>query len=136
MILEIFFWEDENNWLLKLWFYKTSEAPTNQNSMIFFEYVDSMAIFFFTFVPTVWKLHHPFCHSIDVYTEMPHPKICGGPVVIGRSLSASLGPTRVKWFPTFQWGTCPPVPHLKCLCTLQMFTGTNLWKYLCYSNYL
>ena len=22
-------WEDENNWLLKLWFLKTSEAPIN-----------------------------------------------------------------------------------------------------------
>ena len=50
-ILEIFFWEDENNWLSKLWFYKTSEAPTNQNSMIFFEYVDSMANFFLLLYP-------------------------------------------------------------------------------------
>ena len=24
-----FFWEDENNWLLKLWYLKTSEAPIN-----------------------------------------------------------------------------------------------------------
>ena len=24
-----FYWEDENNWLLKLWFLKTSEASTN-----------------------------------------------------------------------------------------------------------
>ena len=25
----LFYWEDENNWFLKLWFLKTSEAPTN-----------------------------------------------------------------------------------------------------------
>ena len=23
------YWEDENDWLLKFWFLKTSEAPTN-----------------------------------------------------------------------------------------------------------
>ena len=28
-ILDIFFWKDENNWLLKLWFLKISEASTN-----------------------------------------------------------------------------------------------------------
>ena len=28
-MISIFFWEDENIWLLKLWFLKTSEAPNN-----------------------------------------------------------------------------------------------------------
>ena len=29
IFLNFFFWEDENNGFLKLWFLKTSEAPTN-----------------------------------------------------------------------------------------------------------
>ena len=27
--IELVEWEDENNWFLKLWFLKTSEAPIN-----------------------------------------------------------------------------------------------------------
>ena len=47
-----FFWEDENNEFLKLWFLKTFEAPTNPIlKIISFGYVDSYAKTFLILYP-------------------------------------------------------------------------------------
>ena len=70
----IFFTERmKNNWLLKLWFLKTSEAPLIQFSKLdnFLYVCWFLGKNLSNFVPPVWKLHNPYCHSlIGVYRGM------------------------------------------------------------------
>ena len=62
-----FSWEDENNWLLKLWFFKTSETPLTQFSKFnnFFWVCWFLGKSLSNFVPPVWKLHNPYCHNFS-----------------------------------------------------------------------
>ena len=66
-----FYWEDETNWLLKLWFLKTSEAPLIQ----FLKFNNFLWVCWFlgknlsNFVPPVWKLHNPYCHTVHRCTS-------------------------------------------------------------------
>ena len=63
LVWGIFFWEDENDWLLKLWFLKTSEAPIKPKFNNFVWVCWFLVKNLINFVPPIWKLHNPYCHK-------------------------------------------------------------------------
>ena len=63
-------WEDENNWLLKLWFLNTFEAPidpilkfNNFLWLCWFLRKNIAGKNLSNFVPPVWKLYNSCCHN-------------------------------------------------------------------------